>query len=153
MEDQIQNENPLELNERIKNDLLVSAKWGKFIAIVGYVSMGLLGIFGFVFLFGYTPFNQINQSPLFPMPFRFAGILYVIMAGIYYFPITYLYRYTTKIKEAVLSTNQDSLTESIENLSKMFKFMGIMTIVILALYGFVLLLTVPFLLFMQHRAF
>lgn len=144
----MQKEDQLELTERIKNDLLNSAKWGKFLAIIGYIGMGLLAIIGFFMLLKNTAYA--GQSPFMNLPMRFAGIIYLIMAVIYYFPVTYLYRYAEQIKEAVLDTDQDSLSEGFYNLSRLFTFMGILTIIVLVLYALALVVAIPMLFFIQR---
>lgn len=150
MENDLQKENPLELSERIKNYLLEASKWGKFIAIVGYIGMGLLAVMGLIMLFGKFPYPGLGNSAMSTLPMAFMGFFYLVMAGIYYFPTTFLYKFAGKIKSALLESDQDDLTSGFHYLSKLFTFMGIVTIIVLALYALVLLIAVPMLFFIQR---
>lgn len=145
MEDNLQHEKPLEITEQIKNDLLNSAKWGKFLAIVGYVFMGIIAIFGIFFLFRNAP-NPIGVN----LPLQIMGVVYLIMAVVYYFPVTYLYRYAKSIKEALLDADQDSLTDGFYNLNKMFTFMGILTIIALVINALIIMITGPMMFLLQR---
>jgi hypothetical protein len=150
MENELQNENPLELTERIKNYLLETAKWGKFIAIFGYIGMGLMAVIGLIMLFGRFPYSNNNNSAFSGVPLGFMGFMYLVIAGVYYFPTTFLYKFATKIKNALLYTDQDDLTSSFHYLSKLFMFIGIVTIIALAIYALSLLILVPMLFFIQR---
>lgn len=150
MENELQNENPLELTERIKNYLLDAAKWGKFIAIVGYIGMGLLAVVGLIMLFGGFPYPGLTNSAFSGVPLAFMGFMYLVMAGVYYFPTTFLYKFATKIKKSLLDSDQDDMTSGFHNLSKLFTFMGVVTIIVLAIYALTILIMVPMLLFIQR---
>ncbi|WP_051287467.1 DUF5362 family protein [Algoriphagus mannitolivorans] len=119
--------------------LMETAKWGKFLSIVGFVFVGIVLIMAFGF--GYI-FNQIQselaQSTPVPLGPMMTGI-YLLMAVLYFFPCLYLYRYSRKTKTAVLERDQIQLTEALANQKSLYKFMGILTIVGLCFYAFIFL--------------
>jgi len=134
------NESPKMLNHEIKSYLLEVTKWAQFLAIVGYVAMGLLVIVALVSMFALSAIGKIAGSGF---PMGLVGLLYIILAVIYYFPVTYLYKFSVQTKQAIQIQNEGLLTSGFQNLKSLFKFMGILTIVMLSLYGVALLIAVP----------
>jgi len=133
-------ESLLVIDESNKAFLIESSKWGKFLAIVGYVFMGLLALMGLFFMIGMSVMKSLTDIPFNP---GFFGIIYIIIAIIYYFPVTYLYNFSNKIKQGIMNLNQQAMTDGFGNLKSMFKFMGILTIVMLSIYALVLVIAVP----------
>lgn len=116
-----------------------TAKWAKFLAIVGFVFIGLMVVFSF--LFGTVFSTMLSQSAATPgmpgagMSSLFIIVFYLIIAVIYFFPVLYLFRYATKTQAALASGNNEQMMEGFGNLKSMFKFMGIFTIIILGFYA------------------
>jgi hypothetical protein len=133
-------ESLLVIDESNKAFLIESSKWGKFLAIVGYVFMGLLALMGLFFMIGMSVMKSLTDIPFNP---GFFNIIYIIMTIIYYFPVTYLYNFSNKIKQGIMNLNQQAMTDGFGNLKSMFKFMGILTIVMLSIYALVLVIAVP----------
>ena len=128
----------------ITNYLMETAKWGKFLAIVGYVSIGILGLLAIFMMVGFSTLSEISGTDF---PMGAFGFFYIIMGAIYYFPVTYLYKYAVQIKKGLHSNDITTITAGFENLKSLFKFMAIVTIVILSIYGLMLLVAVPAMLF------
>jgi hypothetical protein len=127
------------LNKDIAAYLTETAKWGKFLAIVGYVGMGLLVIVAFFMMFGLSAISKIPGG-FYPVAM---GLIYVVLAGIYYIPITYLYRFSVRIKEGIANEDENKATNAFQDLKSLFKFMGIFTLVILSVYALVLIIAIP----------
>lgn len=125
-------------NRKIHSYLLETAKWGNFLAIIGYVFMGLLALLALFMIFAMSQLLQ-NQ----PFPMWIMGIIYLALAGVYWFPVTYLYRFSAQMKQAVLRRDESLYASGFANLKSLFKFFGIFTIVVLALYGLILVIAVP----------
>lgn len=127
----------LEVEELSSRFLSETAKWGKFLAIVGFVLCGLIVIMAlFVGALMGTAFSQLEGAGALGGGMSiFVTVLYLAIAVLYFFPCFYLFRFSTKMKKALNESNQVELTSSFENLKSCFKFMGIMTIVLLSLYA------------------
>lgn len=127
----------LSLNSKINNFLLETAKWAKFLAIVGFVFLGLL-VLGALFMIGAGA--SVSRLPgLAGVPIL-VGVTYLLMALLYYFPTRYLYNFAVKMKMAIQNSQQNNLEDAFENLKSLFKFTGIFTIVILSIYVLIFLL-------------
>ena len=133
-------EKPVMGNETIEMYIKETAKWGKFLAIVGYVVMGILVLLALVMMFGLSALTKVAGQKF---PVIWVGIVYVLLAGIYYIPITYLYRFSVRAKQAVLDNDEEQYISAFENLKSLFKFIGIFTIAIFALYALILVVALP----------
>jgi hypothetical protein len=112
--------------------LAESAKWGKFLSIVGFIMCGFIAIAAFFvgsLLAAFAPggVDAVNGAMGATMT-----VSYLLGALLYFFPCLYLFNYSKKVKEALLSSNQDVLAKAFSNLKSLFKFMGILTIIGLA---------------------
>ncbi|NEM96531.1 DUF5362 family protein [Pontibacter burrus] len=123
----------LNLNLASEDFLKNTAKWGKFLAIVGFVGVGfmvLVGVFAGA-TFG-TAMSQFGGGAAGGAFFTF---FYLLFAALYFFPVLYLYRFSDKMQDGLRMQNEELVTESFRNLKSLFKFMGILTIVIIGFYG------------------
>jgi hypothetical protein len=145
MENNTTNANTIAINEEIKSYLLESAKWCKFLAILGYIGMGILTLVGLLMMVG-LPFmsSSYESVPLFGL-----GLLYVLLAVVYYFPTLYLYRFAFRIKQGFYSNDESVLTDGFLNLKKSLRFVGIMIIILLSLYALILVIAIPTALFLN----
>ena len=125
-------ENQLKLTDTDQANLLETAKWGKFLGIVGFIMSG------FIVLAGLAMFGGAFGG-VYPGLGGGVGIVYVLMSLLYIFPSLYLFRFSTQVKQGILSNDQDQCSEAYTNLKRLFVFMGIMTIVVLSLYALAIL--------------
>ena len=117
------------LNHEIKTYLSETAKWGNLLAIVGYVFLGILALISVVIIIAFSFFKKETVLPMWIF-----GLVYLVLAGINYIPVTYLYRFSAQIKLAVIKGDENFYASGFANLKSLFKFMGIFTIVFLGLY-------------------
>ncbi len=120
----------LVITNSMRDNLLKSAKWGNFLAILGFIGCGLMIIGALFMLFSNS---YLGGSQLAVM-----GVTYIIMALLYFVPSLYLYKFSLNSKQGLMSESQVKLDEGIEFLAKQYQFLGIVAIVVLSL--FVLLL-------------
>jgi Family of unknown function (DUF5362) len=130
--------NQLNLTEEAKSFLNETRKWTKFLSIVGFVFAGLLVVLG---LFFGTIINRLTGGMNIPsaMPMAAVGIVYIIIAVIYAIPIFYLYKFSTNMDSALKTNNVEDLTQSFSYLKSHYKFFGIVTILMVALYGVIII--------------
>ncbi len=137
MENEKQNENfENQLTSAAVGFLQESAKWSKFMAIVGFVGIGLMVLVSLFMAIGFSSMGTANMPEL-PFSMSVFSIIYVLFAAIYFFPVYYLYQYATKTSAALNSKNKQLLTDGLENLKSHHKFLGIFTLILVSLYGFI----------------
>jgi len=134
------------LTEEIKSYLYETAKWSKFLSILGFVFIGLMAIFMLVMLFaGGAAMSSLGQTgALTTMSMGFVVIFYGLLIALYFFPTLYLYRFATKMKIALDANDQQSLSESFMNMKSVFKFWGIFTAIFIGFYAIGILGTLAF---------
>ena len=120
-------------SEEIKEYVKVTAKWGTFLAILGYISIGVMALISIVLMVAGSVSSSLHQNSVFGKH-RFFFIIYLIIAILYMFPTTYLYRFSDKAKDAIRFNDQKILTSAFKNFKSVFQFSGIMAIVIVSLY-------------------
>jgi hypothetical protein len=129
--------NDLQVTPQAQNYLTESARWGKFLAIMGFILCGFMVIIAFfipVFLTQLPPYNTMSSDLSSGMKVGMT-IVYLILALLFFFPCFYLYKFSVKMQSAAKTVSQDNFEESLMNLKSMFKFYGIFTIIILSFYA------------------
>jgi hypothetical protein len=128
--DQVPQETALKFEDKILEYLEIISKWGKFLAILGFIGSGFLVLFGIVFLIFGTTFNELNNTPGLPATFSsIVGVSYLLTGVLSFFPALFLYRFAEKMIFALEQGDQESCVTAFGNLKSLFKFTGIMTIV------------------------
>ena len=135
MEDNLHVENGenLIIDWRSKEFLKETAKWTKFLAILGFVGIGLMVLGSLVMLF--APSSLMSNGD-FPFGGKiFMMLLYLAFAVLYYFPISYLYQFSENTKKAIENNDNNAIRDAFEFLKSHYKFMGILTIILLSFYA------------------
>jgi hypothetical protein len=129
-----------------KLHLAEAARWARFLSIIGFVICALILCFGIfagsilsVFTSRYTGASATDVGSTFGPVFI---VMYAIIAVIYFFPCLFLFRFAGLMKSALASNDQNTLNGSFQNLKKLFRYVGILTIIALAFYLIALLIMI-----------
>src|SRR3982751_3250948 len=112
----------LSIDPLTKSHLQETARWGKFLSIIGFILCVLMIVMGIFFgslmsrLYNRDGFQAAPAGTTFMV-----AIIYVIIAVVYFFPCLFLYRFSTGMKIALNSNEQNRLNESFENLKTLFR--------------------------------
>ncbi len=129
----MENQQNLELNEQAIDALRTSAKWSMFLAIMGFIGIGLMIIAALVMA---SVMSAIPSSPMNPLG-NLKGYLtgvYLFMALLYFPPVYYLFKYATDMKTALLNSRSDMVGVALGYLKSHHKYLGISIIVVMSLY-------------------
>lgn len=121
------------LSDQMRSYIQEIAKWAYFLAIIGFIGIGFLVL---IALFAGVIFGSMTDE--LGMGMMSGGLisgLYLFVGAIYFFPVLYLFRFSTKAKAALQSGSDSELTDAFESLKSHYKFLGIMTIVIMSIYA------------------
>lgn len=133
METNYTQESPkMELHKETLNNLNETGKWTNFLSIMGFIFIGLMIVLGF--FIGSIFSENANDQNNTPFSGTIIGFIYLMMGLIYFFPVLYLYKFSTFTKKALMHQNPDDLNEAFKNLKAHYRFMGIITIVLIAIY-------------------
>lgn len=116
-----------------------TSKWAYFLSIMGFIGIGLivlLAIFaGFVFSKLQSTGLGNTSNPIFES--GLISFIYLAVALLYFFPVYYLFQFSSKAKNALAENNNEQLCLSFEYLKSHYKYLGVFTVIVLLLYGFI----------------
>lgn len=129
----------LSIDPVTKVHLSETARWARFLAIVGFVFLVmviLLGVYSSVTISRYEESYQ-------DMGLRGAGvvsslgasvaIIYIIMAVIGFFPLLFIMRFANLMRSALGGNDQALLNASFSNLKVCLRYLGVIAIIFLVL--------------------
>jgi len=140
----------LSIDPVTKEHLSETAKWARFLAIVGLVLLALMVGFGIYFSTVVASsatsqfeddFGTGRSNPFAAMGVGMA-IVYVILALIWFFPLLFLLRFSNKMRSALAGNDQNLLNNAFQNLKASMRYVGIVTIIILVIYALVFVIAI-----------
>jgi hypothetical protein len=128
----------LSIDPATKVHLAETARWARFLAIIGFVFivfMVALGVYSSLTISRYEDmFNGYRGNRSFVDSVGVGvSVMYVIMAVVAFFPLLFMLRFANQMRNALSSNNQALLTSSFQNLKVYFRYLGIITIILLVL--------------------
>lgn len=131
----------LQVDQQAHGYLSETARWGRFLSIIGLILCALFVIFSF---FAGAIMSTVGSqfSGMFAMGGAFLTVIYLLIALLYFFPCLYLYRFSTKLKMALISYDQTLLNTSLRNLKACFRYIGILTLIIICFYALAIVVAV-----------
>lgn len=121
----------MHLTDQGKKYLKEAANWASFISIIGFIGIGLLIIMSFTVE---SILSALPAESLGGLPPRFFSFFYLIIGGIYFIPVFYLFQFANKTKEALDKDDISTLTFGLKKLKSHYKFIGILVIVSIVFY-------------------
>lgn len=115
------------ITESIKNSLLAASKWLNFLTILAIIGAAFIGIAGICLLL--IPMAGMERSGAIGI-----GIIYIILALIYIYPIKKSLSAIRNTQDALYASRQESLDTAATNIHELLRYLGIMSIVILSIY-------------------
>jgi membrane-anchored glycerophosphoryl diester phosphodiesterase (GDPDase) len=140
----LQENERLYLSQEAQGFLKETAKWSYFLSIMGFVGIGFMVVLA---LFIGTIFSAISglsgtANSMGVLETGFISGLYLVIALVYFFPIYYLFQFSTKMKKAFKSNDIDLINSSFEYLKSHYKFVGVVTLVFVILYVLIILFSI-----------
>lgn len=130
----------LQIDTLTISHLASTAKWAKFISIVGFIMSALIVLVAFFAGSLMSTFSPASNAGY--MSGNFLTIIYLICALLFFLPNLFLFNYAGKMQQALNGNDQNALNNSFAQLKGYFRFIGIMMIVIISIYVLVFLLAI-----------
>ena len=108
-----------------------------FLAIIGFIFLGLFIIIGLIAGTFLTAFNSGEKGLGVPESLMFVPVL--LQAAIFFFPVLFLFRFSKHTSHAIQNLDKLRLHKAIKNLKYYFAYIGILLIIVLSLYIVVLI--------------
>ncbi|HEY4205407.1 MAG TPA: hypothetical protein VGM31_01290 [Puia sp.] len=107
-----------------------TAKWARFLAILGFVWCGFFVLGGI----GIMMSKLASATTAYGEGFAVGmGVAYIAMAIVYFFPCMYALNFARRMQTALRNNDQLQLNESLRNLKSTFRYLGITAIIGLCL--------------------
>lgn len=131
-------ENNTAITESAKAYLLETAKWAKFLSILGIICYSFLVIVALFMILGGASSGLgsiMDNTGLYEgIGVTAIGFIYLIISLIFIYPTYCLYKFSVKIKHGLNSNNNEEITEAFKNHKTVYKFYGIFVIILLSFY-------------------
>ncbi len=136
----------LTIDPQTKTHLAETAKWARFLAIVGFVFLLMVVLVGIYSTLTINRFEESYREMGGGAPDSFASsagtgmaVVYTIMALIWFFPLLFTFRFANQMRSALQGNNQELLTTAFQNLKICFRYLGIVTVIFLVMIALSLL--------------
>lgn len=135
-----------ELSEDAQGFLKETAKWGYFLSILGFIGLGFMVLLA---VFIGTIFSTLSNftggmNPMMGIGSGFFSAIYLFIAALYFFPIYYLFQFSSKTKKAFKDNDNDQLNASFGYLKSHYKFVGITSLVFISFYVLIFIVSMIF---------
>ncbi len=145
MENLTQNEtqsvDTVQITDSLKQELLSSAKWGKFIAIAGFVMVGLLFLFTLFFNSLFSSFSTVeldddmmSMSAVSSMTATSTIISLILSCLVGFFVCFFLLKASNGIINGLNNNQQMSFAQGVHNLKILSTLYGVLTIIGVAIF-------------------
>jgi len=126
----------LDVGEDIKGFLKETTKWTYFLSILGFIGIAFMLIFGIFFgaIMSMGSMGNANPYAGLGVSMGYFGLIYVVLALVYFFPVLYLFKFSSKMKSALKLNNNEDFKQAFSNLKSHYKYMGVFAIVIISIY-------------------
>jgi hypothetical protein len=129
------------LTEPMLRYLKEAAPWLRFMGVLGYIGCGFMffgGIILSIIMFAVSGFiDGFDGASMGIM-----GLVYVPMGILYFFPARFTYKFGTKIRHYLFTNSEEDLELAFKNNRALWKFNGILYIVLLAFIPLFIVLAV-----------
>lgn len=132
----------LSIDPVTKSHLNDTARWARFLAVAGIVLLSLAVIFTVLSVtvfpnstFSRLTVNGVEEEQVTATMKIVLAICMCLAFLIAFFPMWYLLQFASQMKKALYNNDQQALNFSFLNIKRYFRYVGIIMIIVLAIYG------------------
>jgi len=96
-------------------------------------------MFGLLIIAGFFTGNFMSKAQNNVLPENFYGFVYLLVSVIYLYPVIAMLKFSNFVKKAERNKDSVALQEAFRNLKSSYKYIGILAIIMLAIYAFAIL--------------
>ena len=128
----------LSIDPATKAHLSETARWARFLSVVGFVFLLLVVFFGVYSMLMISHYEDAfngypGQRDIMDSIGAGVAVMYIIVSLIAFFPLLFMYKFARQMRNALSSNDQALLNSSFQNLKIYFRYLGIVTIILLVL--------------------
>lgn len=138
----LQDEIKLRLTPLAENYLLITTRWVKFLAILGFVMAGILVVMSFAMGAIMSLISNAGAGSTGQLPAVAMSAIMLIGAAIYFIIAFYMYRFATKTQRGIKMREEYNLEEGFKALKTYYLIAGVMVVVVLSIYALILFIAI-----------
>lgn len=122
-----------------EKNLNASRKWAMFLAVVGFIVLGLmifLGIITGAFLSAFK-----SEDVTLGIQENIIAVMFIVFLLIYFLLVLYLFRFSKSARDAIQNHDRKKLEKTFKYLRKFFTLAGILVISIILVYLLILIIS------------
>lgn len=127
----------MHISDQGKKYILEAARWATFLGVAGFIMIGLLVVLSFSVG---SILESLPEGYLGGISPRFFSFFYLLVAGVYFIPVYFLFQFGVKTKQAFERDDIGTLTFALKKLRSHYKFIGILFIIAVLFYFLLILL-------------
>jgi hypothetical protein len=127
----------IEVEQETLNHLNTTRKWAMFLAIAGFIFLGLIIVIGLIAGTFLSTFSGGENGIGIPESLMFVPVL--LIALIYFFPVLFLFRFSKHTSHAIQNLDKLAFHKAVKNLKYYFAYIGILIIIMFSLYIIILI--------------
>ena len=122
----------LSIDPVIKNNLRETARWAKILAIAGIFLLFVVVLAG---VYRYIKLSELSDAvgAAFEKAKIAVILTYIILLAVAFFPMLYIFRFSSKMKQSLNTNDQQSFVEAFVHLKIYFKYLGIVVLISIVL--------------------
>jgi hypothetical protein len=122
----------IEIDQDALRDLDTTRKWTMFLAIMGFIAIGIMLVGGIIAVLFLSVFK--TSATLSGLEEMLVVVILLLITAIYFFPVLYLFRFSKHTSNAVKTLDKQELQKAFKNLKRYYMYIGILIIVVLVIY-------------------
>jgi SNF family Na+-dependent transporter len=129
----------IEVTPITEKNLNASRKWAMFLAVVGFIVLGLmifLGIITGAFLSAFK-----SEDVTLGIQENIIAVMFIVFLLIYFLLVLYLFRFSKSARDAIQNHDRKKLEKTFRYLRKFFTLAGILVISIILVYLLILIIS------------
>lgn len=132
------------LNTQSLRYLNETRKWTLFFSILGFVGIGFLLLAALFIgtLLSSLPNYSETEAITAGLTSGFISVIYILIAILYFFPIYYLYKFSSSMRAGIQHRSSELVEEAFRYQKSHYKFLGIMTGILLIFYALIFIGTI-----------
>ncbi|MEM8892342.1 MAG: hypothetical protein AAGD28_30465 [Bacteroidota bacterium] len=126
----------IELSKKAEEYLGLASKWAKVISILSFIFIGTYALFVISGTLVKIVEGEVNMLGIIVLATT------LLMAGIYFIPSLYLYRFAKTSKSALEAKDEGDLEKGLYALGISFRFVGFILILLAIIYAFGMIIAI-----------
>ncbi|MDR1839781.1 MAG: hypothetical protein LBQ93_09410 [Treponema sp.] len=121
------------MTETMLQYLYEASPWLRFVGIIGYIGSGMAVLFGIIFAFSTALASSFLGDDLGVFPSWIFVLLYIPFGVLFFFPAHFTFNFGRKLRNYRFNSSIEDLELAFKNNKSFWKFIGIITIVYIAI--------------------